>query len=91
MELCQNESKTAESIKEARAICSHVTMDAEALCFSTVKEAKVTCIQTIKEAKATHTCPVWEAKTTCSVAIRDDETWGASQAESLYRQHAKTI
>ena len=41
MELCQNESETAESIKEARAICSHVTLDAEALCFSTVKEAKV--------------------------------------------------
>ena len=44
MELCWNESKTAESIKEARAIFSHVTLDAEALCFSTVKEAKVTCI-----------------------------------------------
>ena len=28
---------------------------------------------------------------TCSVAIRDAETWGASQAKSLYRQHAKTI
>ena len=44
MEFCQNESKAAESIKEARAICSHVALDAEALCFSTVKEAKVTCI-----------------------------------------------
>ena len=44
MELHQNESETAESIKEARAICSHVTMDTEALCFSTVKETKVTCI-----------------------------------------------
>ena len=30
MELCQNESETAESIIEARAICSSVTMDAEA-------------------------------------------------------------
>ena len=43
MELLWNESKTEESIREARAICSHVTMDAEALCSSTVKEAKVTC------------------------------------------------
>ena len=76
MEIHQNESETAESIKEARAVCSHVTMDAETLCFSTVKEAKVTCIQTIKEAKATHTCTIWEAKTACSAAIRDAETWG---------------
>ena len=58
MELCQIESETAESIKEARAVCSHVTMHAEVLCFSTVKEAKVTCIQTIKEAKATHACTI---------------------------------
>ena len=91
MELHWNESKTAESIKEARAICSHVTLDAEALCFATVKEAKVTYIWTVKEAKATHACTIWEAKTTCSVAIRDAETWGASQAKSLHRQHAKTI
>ena len=91
MELHQNESETAESIKEARAICSHVTLDIEALCFSTVKEAKVAYVQTIKEAKATHACTIWEAETTCSVAIRDAETWGASQSKSLYRQHAKTI
>ena len=62
MELCWNKSETAESIKEARAICSHVTMDTEALCFSNVKEAKVTCIQTIKETKTTHTCTIQEAE-----------------------------
>ena len=76
MELHWNESETAESIKEARAICSHVTMDAEALCSSTVKEAKVTWIWTIKEAKATHACTITEAETACSVAIRDAKTWG---------------
>ena len=91
MEPGWNESKTAESIKEARAICTCATMDVEALYSSTVKEAKVTCIQTIKEAKATHACTIQEAKTTCSMAIRDAETWQASQAESFYRQHAKTI
>ena len=80
MELPWNDSKTVESIKEARAICSCVAMDAEALCSSTVKEAKATCAHTI-----------WEAKTTCSTAIRDAETQGASQAESLHRWHAKTI
>ena len=58
MELHQNKYETAESNKEARAICSHVTLDAEALCFSTVKEAKVNCIHTIKEAKATCKCTI---------------------------------
>ena len=76
MELCRNESTTAESIKEAKAICSHVTQDAEALCFATVKGAKVTYIQTIKEAKTTHACTTWEAEAACSVAIRDAKTWG---------------
>ena len=52
-EPCWNESKTTESIKEARAICSHVTLDAKALCFTTIKGAKVTYTQTIKEAKTT--------------------------------------
>ena len=74
MELCQNRSETAESIKEARAICSHIAMDTEALCSSTVMKAKVTCIQTIKEAKATHACSIWEAETACSMTIRDAET-----------------
>ena len=78
MELCWNDSKTAESIKEARAICTHATLDAEALCSTTVKEAKATCT-------------IWEAKALCSTAIRDAKTWRASQADSLHRQHAKTI
>ena len=85
MELCWNESETAESSKEAKAIFSQVTMDAKALCFSTIKEAKVAYIQTIKEAKTAHACTIWEAKTTCSAAIRDIETWGTSQAQLLHR------
>ena len=91
MELFQNECETAESIQEARVICSCVTLDVEAQCFATVKEAKVTYVQTFREAKATHACTIQEAKTACSVAIRDAKTQGASKAESLYRQHAKTI
>ena len=91
MELCRSKSTTVESIKEARAICSHVTLDAQALCFTNVKAAKVTYVQTIKEAKTTHSCTIWEAKATCSVAIRDAETWGVSQAESIQKQHGKTI
>ena len=78
MELCQNDSKTAESIKEARAIYTHTTLDAEALCSATVKEAKATCT-------------IWEAKTLYSTAIRDAESWRASWADSLHWRHAKTI
>ena len=76
MELHRNESTTAECIKEARAICSQVTLDDEALCFATVKAAKVAYIQTIKEAKTTHAYTIQEAEATCFVAIRDAKTWG---------------
>ena len=80
MELHWNDSETTESIKEARAVCTHTTLDAKALCSSTVKEAKATCARNI-----------WEAETLCSTAIRDAVAWGASQADSLHRRHAKTI
>ena len=66
MELHQNDSETVESIKEARAICNHASLDAEALCSTTVKEAKATCA-----------CTIWEAKALCSTAIRDAKTWGS--------------
>ena len=91
MELHRNKSMTAESIKEARAFYSHVTLDAEALCFATVKGAKITYIQTVKEAKTTHACTICKAEAACSVAIRDAKTQGASEAESLHRQHSKAI
>ena len=91
MELHQNESETTKSIKEARAICSHVTLDAKALCFTTVKGTKVTYAQTIKEAKTTQGCTIWEAEATCSMAIRDAKTHRASQAELLQRQHGKVM
>ena len=80
MELHWNDSETAESIKEDRAVCTLATLDAEALCAATVKEAKATCA-----------CTVQEAKALCSTAIRDVETQGAFQADSLHWRHAKTI
>ena len=52
-ELHQNESQVTKSIKEAKAICSQVTLDAQTLCFATVKEAKAACIVAVKEAKMT--------------------------------------
>ena len=102
IELCWNNSETMESIKEARAICTHATLDAEVLCSATVKEAKAThahtiqeanalCSATVKEAKATHACTIMEAKTQCSTAIRGVEIQGASQADSFQWRHVKTI
>ena len=55
MELHQNESQVTESIREAKAICSQVTLDAQALCFTTIKEAKAIC-----------SCVTLDAKATCS-------------------------
>ena len=80
MTLCQNESKTKESIKEAKALCAHSIREAEALCAHSIREAKTNCTYSIKEAGA-H----------CSTAIREAETWGASQASSIQQSHAKGI
>ena len=102
MELCWNESEATESIKEARVICSQVTLDAKALCFVTIKEAKAICshvtldakalcFATIKEAKTTQAHTIQEAKATCSTAVRDAETWRTSQAKLLQREHGKVM
>ena len=91
MELCQNESEAPESLKEANAICSHVTQDAKALCFTTIKRAKVTYTHTIQEAKITQACTIQEAGATHSAAIRDTETQRASQAKLLQQQHGKIM
>ena len=40
MALCQNDSETTESIKEAKAICTHSTQEAETLCSMTIREAE---------------------------------------------------
>ena len=53
MELHQNESQVTESIREAKAICSQVTLDTQALCFTTLKEAKAICLHVTPDAKAT--------------------------------------
>ena len=80
MGLHQNDSVTTESLKEARAICTHATQDAETLCSTTIKEAKAICI-----------CSIQETETLCSTTISDVEAWGASQADSLHCTHAKSI
>ena len=40
MTLCQNDSKTAESIKEAMAICTCSIQEAETLCSTAIREAE---------------------------------------------------
>ena len=102
IELCQNDSETTQSIKEARAMCSHATLDGEALWSTTVQESKAThthtiweantlCSASVKEAKATHTCTIQEAEAQCSTAIRGAESQEASQANLLQQRHIKTI
>ena len=49
MTLCQNESKTEESIKEAKALCTHSIMEAEANCAHSIKEAEAHCSTAIRE------------------------------------------
>ena len=41
MALCQNDSKTTESIKEAKAICTHSTQEAKTLCCMAIGDTKV--------------------------------------------------
>ena len=53
MELGQNESRVTESIKEAKAICSQVTLDARTACSQVSLDAKTACSVAVKEAKMT--------------------------------------
>ena len=69
LDLCQNDSKTVESIKEAKAVCACALWEVKTICSVAIREAG----------------------TICSAAIREAETQGASQAESLHRQHSEVI
>ena len=51
MTLCGNESKTGESIKEAKALCAHSTREAEANHAHSIKEAEACCSTAIREAE----------------------------------------
>ena len=102
MELHQNESQAAESIKEAKAICSRATLDAQTTCSQltldvktncswVILDTKTACSVAVKEAMTTRGCIIWEAKATCSSAIRDIEAWRASLAETLQREHGNIM
>ena len=51
MELSQNDSETAESIKEAKAACACAVMEAEAIYSVAIKEAETICSAAIREAE----------------------------------------
>ena len=52
MALCQNESKTTESIKEAKAICDTAIKEAKATYACSIQEAKTLCLMAIRDTEA---------------------------------------
>ena len=99
---CQNESKAAASIKEAKAACSQVTLnthvtcswltlEAKTNCSWVILEAKTTCSTAVKKAKTTRGYMVQEAEATCSKAISKVEAQRILQAESLQREHGSIM
>ena len=74
MELCWNESLATESITEAKAVCSQVTLDAQALYFATIKEAKAVCSCVALDAKATCSQVTLDAKAICLAMVKEAKT-----------------
>ena len=100
--LHQSKSKTAASIKEAKAACSQATLNAHATCswltleaktnYSwVILEAKTTYSMAVKKAKTTRNHMVQEAKATCSKAISKVKALMVVQAELLHREHGNII
>ena len=52
MALCQNESQTIESIKEAKAIYDTAIKEAKATCACSIQEAETLCSMAIRDAEA---------------------------------------
>ena len=87
----QNESQAAESIKEAKAVCSQATLDAWTSCSWLILEAKTACSMAVKEAKTTRGYIIQEAEVTCSKAISELKAWRVSQAELFQREHGNIM
>ena len=88
--LCQNESQEAASIKEAKVICSQVTLDAQTACSQLILEAKTDFLAAVKKAKATRGHLVQEAEAACSNTICEAKAWKVSQAAIFHRNMAST-
>ena len=100
--LHQIKSQAAKSIKEAKAVCSQVTLDAQTTysqltveaktnCSWVILEPKTACSMVVKKAKTTRGHIIQEAKATCSKAISKVEAQRASQAESFQREHGNIM
>ena len=87
----QNESETTEAIKEAKALCAHTIRDVETHKTVLISKAKVWHVTCIKEIEDDYACALAEAENCCSTAIREAESWSASQAHSIQQSHAKDI
>ena len=87
--LHQNEFQVAASIKEAKVICSQVTLDYRTACSQSILEAKTNFLAAGKKAKTTWGCLVQEAKATCSRAICEAKAQKVSQAGTFHKEHGK--
>ena len=70
MELHWNESQADKSIKEAKAVCSQVTLNAQTTCSQLTLDAKTTCTHVTLDAKTACSWVTLDAKTTCSAAVK---------------------
>ena len=87
--LCQNESQVATSLKEAKVICSQVTLVAQTACSWLILKAKSDFLVAVKKAKTTRSHLVQEAKAAYSQAICEVEAQKPSQAATFHKEHAK--
>ena len=79
----------AASIKEAKVICSRVTLDAQTACSQLILEAKTDFLAMVKKAKITRGHLVQEAEVACSNAICEAKAWKVSQAMIFHKEHGK--
>ena len=85
--LHQNESQVATSIKEAKVICSQVTLDYRTACFQLILEEKTDFLAAVKKAKTTRGHLVQEAKAACSRAICEAKAQKVSWAATFHKEH----
>ena len=85
--LHQNESQAATSIKEAKAICSQVTLDAQTTCSWLILKAMTDSLAVVKKAKSTRGHLVQEAKATCSKTICEVKAQRVSQVALFQKEH----
>ena len=89
MLFCKNESQAATSIKEAKVICSQVTLDYRTACSQSILKAKTDFLVAVKKTKTTRGCLVQEAEAACSRAICEAKAWKVSQAATFDKEHGK--